>query len=385
MKLYISAFLLCLLQCYVCQRDKPNVVIGYSKRATYQIPQGDDAYPQIQQALDNLNKGSGGTLRIEGGLYILSSNIDVGSNTAIIGAGINETILKLVDKAKPWWVPGTTLRRSGFIHSEDTVNMFLANLTLDGNKLNQNTDNYSVYGRFGVYTETCNNVVIDRVGVINFQGYGFDPHGVKKPKQWSNGLKIYNSYAANNDWDGFTIDQSTNVILQNNKAFNNGRHGFNIVTGTYNLVLYNNIAYDNGFYYYLGNPGCGVAIQNNLNYNTRNISVINNIFENNYDAGICVRDVSQIILKDNMIVNKNYTSTSSSLCITVENSSNVISENNQCSDKLTVQFSEVPVENVSNITNIISQIISRGNTSSSVKTIPTLLLIYTVALMIILI
>ena len=340
---------LCLLQCILCQFDKANIVIGYSDKATSKIQQEGDAHQQIQESLDNLKQAGGGTLRIEAGTYILSSNIEVWSNTAIIGAGINDTILKLVDRAKPWWIPGTKTRKAGFINSEDTVNLYFANFTIDGNKKNQNTDEYSVYGRFGVYTETCNNVVIDRMGVINFQGYGFDPHGVKQPKQWSDGLKIYNSYAAYNDWDGFTIDQSTNVLLQNNKAYGNGRHGFNIVTGTYNLIMYNNIAFDNGFYYYLGNPGCGLAIQNNLNYNTRNISVVNNIFQNNYDAGICLRDVSQILLKGNTIVNKNYTNTRPQLCIKLDNSMNVVSENNICANKLSVSFKEVPKTNTSHM------------------------------------
>ena len=373
--------LLCLSQYINCQTDKPTIVIGYSDKATYKVQQGRDAYSQIQQGLDNLNKVGGGTLQIEGGTYVLSSNIQIGSNTAIIGAGINTTILKLVDRAKPWWNPETGIRKAGFIYSEDTINLYFANFTIDGNKENQNTDEISIYGRFGVYTETVNNVVINGMGVINFQGYGFDPHGVKEPKQWSDGLRIYNSYAANNDWDGFTIDQSTNVLLQNNKAYNNGRHGFNIVTGTYNLVLYNNIAYDNGFYYYMGNPGCGVAIQNNLNYNTRNISVTKNIFKNNYDAGICLRDVSQIILKDNTIVNNNYTNTTQHLCISIDNSNSITLENNVCSDKLNVSFHEVPlIDNVP----IKIPVFSRGNTSASIKNAPGFLLIFTVVLVIIL-
>lgn len=382
MKHYIHiVILLYLFQCVYCKTDKVKIIIGYSDNATHKIQQGNDAYWQIQQALDEINQSGGGTLQIETGTYVLSSNIEIGSNTVMIGAGINETILKLVDRAKPWWIPETGYRKAGFINSEDTVNLYFANFTLDGNKANQNTDELSIYGRFGVYTETVNNVEIDGLGVINFQGYGFDPHGVKEPKQWSYGLKIVNSYAANNDWDGFTIDQTTNVLLQNNKAYNNGRHGFNIVTGTYNLILYNNIAYDNGFYYYMGNPGCGVAVQNNLNYNTRDISIIQNIFKNNYDAGICLRDVSQIIVKENTIVNNNYTKTTKQLCINIDNSIDVISENNKCSDKLDISFNEVPL--INNTQSALHVLLKR-NRNTSIKNAPGMLLMLTAVVIIML-
>jgi parallel beta-helix repeat protein len=348
----IGGLVLCLLLSVSSQPigDKEEVVIGYSDKATIIVQKGTDVHQQVQQSLDSFAISGGGTLRFEEGLYLLSSNLEVGSNTAIIGTGINDTILKLVDKAKPWWIPEIPLRKAGFINSEATNNLYFANFTLDGNKDNQNTDEFSVYGRFGLYTEIVDNVICDGIGIINFQGYGFDPHGIKEPKQWSIGLKIMNSYAANNDWDGFTIDQTTSVLLQNNKAYNNGRHGFNIVTGSYNMELYNNIAYNNGFYYYLGDLGCGLAIQNNLDYNTRNISVVNNIFQDNADSGICLRDVSDIKLVDNVIANVNYTDANPRQCIETFNSINVVLKNNKCSNKLSVPIFKVPMTSGSGIT-----------------------------------
>lgn len=322
-----------------------EIIIGYSDKATHIIQQGANAYQQIQQSLDDIRMNGGGVLRIEPGLYILSSYIEVGSNTVIIGSGMNETVLKLMDFADPWWIPNTGFRRSGFIRSTQTSNLFFANFTIDGNKQNQNTDKYSSYGRYGFFTEASDNVTVDGMGVINFQGYGFDPHGIKETKRWSIGLTIINSYSANNDWDGFTIDQSTNVFLANNVAHNNGRHGYNIVTGSYNVLIYNNIAMDNGFYYYHGNPGCGIAIQNNLDYGTRNISVIQNIFQNNDDAGICIRDVSDILLENNTIANVNYTNSNESmnLCVKITNSINVITVNNVCNDTVFAPFVKKPI------------------------------------------
>lgn len=320
-----------------------DITIGYSNSATRIIKLGMDAYQEIQQSLDDIRINGGGILRFEEGIYVLSSYIEVGSNTAIIGAGINNTILRLMDWANPWWIPNTGNKKSGFIRSVRTQNLYFANITIDGNKNNQHTDKYSLYGRYGFFTEAVDNVTIDSMGVINFQGYGFDPHGIKETMTWSKGLTIINSHSYNNGWDGFTIDQTTDVILENNVAYNNGRHGFNIVTGSFNVVMNNNIAYENGFYYYDGSPGCGVAIQNNLNFGTKNISVINNIFENNDDAGICVKDVANIVIENNTIANVNYTNSRINLCVKVANSINVITTNNICNDKLFMPFTKKPI------------------------------------------
>jgi Right handed beta helix region len=327
------------------KQTAPNleIIIGYSNTATHVITQGANAYQDIQQSLDDIRINGGGTLRFEAGTYLLSSYIEVGSNTAIVGAGINETVLMLMDKAAPFWIPNTGHKKSGFIRSVRTENIFFTNFTIDGNKNNQDSDKYSVYGRYGVFTEACNNVRVDTMAVMNFQGYGFDPHGVKETMTWSNGLTIINSYSYNNGWDGYTIDQSANVYLENNVAYNNGRHGFNIVTGSYNVTVVNNVAYDNGFYYYHGNPGCGLAVQNNLNYGTKNILVSNNIFENNDDAGICVKDITDIVLENNTIANVNYTNTSINLCMKISNSINVVTKNNICNNTLYVPLVNKPI------------------------------------------
>jgi parallel beta-helix repeat protein len=320
-----------------------DITIGYSNKATRMLQQGVDAYEIVQQSLDDIKFNGGGILRFEAGIYILSSYVEVGSNTAIIGAGINDTVLQLMSWANPWWIPNTGNKKSGFIRSVRTQNLYFANITIDGNKKNQHTDKYSTYGRYGFFTEAVDNVTIDGMGVINFQGYGFDPHGIKETMTWSRGLTIKNSYSYNNDWDGYTIDQSSDVLLENNVAYGNGRHGFNIVTGSYNVMMKNNIAYDNGFYYYQGTPGCGVAIQNNLNFGTKNISVINSIFENNDDAGICIKDVADIIVENNTIANVNYTKSNVNLCVKIANSVNVISNNNVCNNALFVQFDKKPI------------------------------------------
>ena len=302
-----------------------TIIVGYSPKATLKAIPGRDSYYVFQQAFDEIRANGRGRIIIEEGEFILSSFLEVGNNVTVIGAGLNKTILKLQDFARPWWVPGTGTRRSGFLRSVYCENLYFYNLTIDGNKHNQNTDKYSIYGRFGFFTEVCNNVHIDGMGIINFQGYGFDPHGVKKPKQWSVNLTIINSYAGGNDWDGYTIDQSANVLLRNNVAYNNGRHGYNIVTGTYNITIENNSAYGNGFYYYAGNPGCGIAVQNNLQFGTHTVIVRNNTFVHSEDAGICMADIKNVAVVNNVIVRNNTV-----VCMKIRQIVNGTFENNIC-------------------------------------------------------
>jgi len=283
-----------------------TIVVGYSSEASVRVRVGTDAYPIIQEALDEIAANGVGKIIFEAGIYSLSSYIQVSSNTTIEGAGISDTVLRLQDFASPWWIPNTGNKRSGFLRATSNCdNLVFRGFTLDGNKANQNTDTWSKYGRYGLFTEACHNVLVDSVEIRDFQGYGFDPHGVKVPAQWSIGLTIVNSIASNNDWDGFTIDQSANVLLKNNTAYSNGRHGFNIVTGTYDILLENNTATDNGYYYYLAPKGCGIAVQNNLNFMTRNVLVTRNYAINNSDSGICVNDVQNITIKDNIVMRSN--------------------------------------------------------------------------------
>lgn len=278
-----------------------TIVIGYSDQATLKITESTDTHATFQHALDTLKIRGGGTLRIEAGIYMLASFIDVGENTSMIGAGMNSTLLRLVDNAAPWWIEGTGFKRSGFIRAFSQNNLVFAHFTVDGNRVNQKNDTYSSYGRYGFYTEACDNVTVDSLAVINFQGYGFDPHGSKDTGRYSHNLTIVNSYSANNAWDGFTIDQSIEVLLRNNTSVGNGRHGYNIVTGTKNITLLNNTASGNGFWYHTGSRGCGMMIQNNLDYDTRGVTVIGNTIINSNDAGVCMNEVDDLVVTNNYI------------------------------------------------------------------------------------
>jgi Right handed beta helix region len=288
-------FLFVFLLLGTCFADN-TVTLGTSTNAKY-IVNSTDASATIQQALNDIDRMGGGTLMIEPGMYMMGKSIVVGNNTAIIGAGMDKTILKLVDKAKPW-SDGKNMA-AGFVRTILTHNFYMSDLTLDGNKKKQKTDELSLYGRYGIYTAGCVNATFDRVRVTNFQGYGFDPHGQDK-KIYGVTLTITNCLADNNDWDGYTLDQSYYLMIVNNTARNNGRHGFNIVTGTKFTHLQDNFAYDNG-YYYKGGRGCGIMIQNNMQFGTGNAVFNHNLLSNSSKAGICLNDVYNVTITNNAI------------------------------------------------------------------------------------
>ncbi len=97
--------------------------------------------------------------------------------------------------------------KSGTLRGEGAINTTFTDMTWDGNRANQPSTpgSLEVYGKFGFYCEACNDTVVQRVGMINFPGYGFDPHGVGGVAIYSNRLTITDCYAANNGWDGTFI------------------------------------------------------------------------------------------------------------------------------------------------------------------------------------
>lgn len=248
-----------------------------------------DASGDIQNALNKISKDKGGTLYLGKGTYNVSSNLVMFSNTRIIGDGMDTTKIRLNNYALPFVKNGSRkagLIRGTFQNSYGCDNIVIANLTLDGNKENQYHDEESKYGRFGVFTEACVNVTFDGLKIHSMQGYGFYPHGAK-PSDYAYNLRIINSVSYNNDWDGFTLDQTIGVYVKNCTAYSNGRHGFNVVTGTNQAIITNVTAYDNGYYYYKTDPGCGIAMQDNMQFGTTNLTIFNALLSGDNKSGFC--------------------------------------------------------------------------------------------------
>ncbi|MFO1242920.1 MAG: glycosyl hydrolase family 28-related protein [Rickettsiales bacterium] len=235
----------------------------------------------IQDAIDAAYNAGGGDVYIPTGTYILTGNpsdksdgcIVVKSNVNIYGDGMGETILKVKDG---WSGSITGVIRSPF--NEETHDYSVKNLTIDGNRDSTTGKIDGFYtGVLPGDTRKDTNVMIDKVEIKDCSGYGFDPH------EQTHFLTIKNSVSHGNGLDGFVADYIVNGVYENNIAYNNDRHGFNITTSTHDFVLKDNVAYGNG--------SAGVTIQRgseNIAF-PKDISIQGGEYYNNTKEGILLR------------------------------------------------------------------------------------------------
>jgi len=198
-----------------------------------------DDTAEIQAAIDAAHAAGGGTVYVPAGTYIVSGTSDKSdgairllSNVTLQGAGMGETTLKVRDD-NPYAITGIV--RTPF--DEVTHDVALYDITLDGNRAN---NAYKIDGFYtGVRPEDPRqdyNITVERVEIMNCSGYGFDPH-----EQTVN-LRIADSVAHHNGLDGFVADFLIDSVYENNVAYANDRHGFNVTTSTDGLLLLNNTA-----------------------------------------------------------------------------------------------------------------------------------------------
>jgi parallel beta-helix repeat protein len=293
----------------------PTLSFDYICNGTF-----DDAV--INTAISNLAPASSTipkrTISLTPGTFHMNGPIFITGDLIFKGAGRETTILRLIDAALPF-------EKAGFFRAFYVNNFEIRDLTADGNKQNQLPGDEYHYGRFGTYYEACNYTITDNIRMTNWAGYGFDPHGTGETTIFGTDMTVSNCISDNNDWDGYTIDKNLRAYVRNNAAYNNGRHGINIVTGTNDCEVSGNNVYDNGYYYYTGARGNGIVVQNNQEYGTHNVQIFSNTVTNNRGRGILLDDVKDITVRDNTI-------SSVSACILVQNTNGTILARNQCAD-----------------------------------------------------
>ncbi|MHC8294133.1 M10 family metallopeptidase C-terminal domain-containing protein [Pseudomonas sp. LB3P58] len=204
----------------------------------------------IQRAIDAAAAAGGGQVYVPTGTYIVSGGEEpsdgclmLKSNVYLYGDGMGKTTVKVAD--------GSDTKITGVIRSaygEETHDFGVSNLTIDGNR---DHTTGKIDGWFNGYIPGVeghdSNVTLDSVEIKDCSGYGFDPH-----EQTVN-MVIKNSVSHGNGLDGFVADFLSDSTFENNVAYDNDRHGFNVVTSTHDFTLTNNVAYNNG--------GNGIVVQ----------------------------------------------------------------------------------------------------------------------------
>lgn len=275
-----------------------SVTYSYAGGPTVTIQIDESATPQtqtaaIQGALDAVADHAGATVTLSAGTFTVIGTgtaadgcLRVGSDTTFQGAGMGETVVKLADGAGA--TTGIVRTDSGQTLADGSIktteNVLIRDMTIDGNAANTtgNVDGFYC----GPKPDTAaadTNIMLDGVEVTGVSRYGFDPH------EQTVGLTITNCVAHDNGVDGFTIDFCSDVTLTNNDAYGNGRHGFNIVTGSSDVTMAGNDAWGNG--------GSGIAVQtgdNEVRSFTSGITITGGSVHDNGRYGIEARQANDI-------------------------------------------------------------------------------------------
>jgi parallel beta-helix repeat protein len=146
---------------------------------------------------------------------------------------------------------------TGIIRSEydgDCDNITLEGLTLDGNRDNSSghiigffngtvagegfNDNGDASDIEGI--KSVDNFVALNVDIANTSSYAWDPHELGVNAQF------INCVGRNAGLDGMALDRQVNAVITNFIAFDNDRHGLNIVTGSWNVTVTGLQSYNNG-------------------------------------------------------------------------------------------------------------------------------------------
>lgn len=258
----------------------------------------------IRATIAAVNAAGGGSVYVPAGTYIVTQELHLISNTQFYGDGIGATVITIPD--------GLNRNVIGIIRMPDSEitpivsNVIVRDLTIDGNRLNQSDGE-----QFGFYCGAKHprrhfQITAWRVEVRNCKGYGFDPH------EWTERLYFIECISHDDETDGFTLDGIVDGVIRGCIAYNNDRHGFNIITNSNNLVIGQCIAHNNGVNgFTIQNGSFGIQITTSLTYANESdgiycAGVNDNIITNNQIAlnrrnGIRIRGCARTTITGNRL------------------------------------------------------------------------------------
>ena len=194
------------------------------------------------------------------------------NNSVLAGCGIGVTTIQLAPGSAG--VTGVVRTPSGVQNSKITFQDF----TIDGNKANQ-TGSPTIIGFYcGVTpdsTQTDTDIACLHVEAMNCTDYGFDP------QERSTRTLFIGCVSHDNLVDGFTFGANYDGTIVGCVSYNNGGHGFNLVTASNRMHLSSNEAY--------GNTGNGFTLQQGA----KNCVLAGNLSYSNSGDGILINGVPQ--------------------------------------------------------------------------------------------
>lgn len=297
----------------------------------------------IQSTVNAAVAAGGGAVYVPAGIYLVSASIEMFSHTTLYGDGMGATILKVRDQVgvDVIGVVRTQIARS----TVALTNVRVSDLTLDGNRANQSSG--LQFGFFaGVKADVRppdEDIVCWRVEAHSFQGYGFDPH------ELTNRLFMIECVSHDNVRDGFAVDGIINGVVRGCIAFNNIRHGFNVITSSRNIILDQNIAYENN--------SNGFTIQNG----SSDIQITSSIAHHNKGDGIYCIGVNDNFISNNQAVENAENGIRLRGCARITISGNRIRDNSQSAHN---SFNEIVIDDDGSIPSVDCAIMSNHVTSS---------------------
>jgi len=142
------------------QSFDPAINIAYCKQHTIRIAYNSgtkDYSGAINAAFEALSARTppGGTVKLDAGTYALNKQLTLGSYSCLIGASMNDTIIRMKNNSPRF-------KQAGIIRSMHTKHITVKDLTIDGNRKGHKETNlaYGGYGRYGLFTELTNYLYI---------------------------------------------------------------------------------------------------------------------------------------------------------------------------------------------------------------------------------
>lgn len=282
---------------------KTEVLIGEHTNATYYTKQNTDIQDLLYSALANGESD----IRIASGTYFMSKTIRLMSNVNIRGtrntSQTSQTSFTNGELLTSLKVNSTQLLGLALFVTVNVTNVTISDLVIDGYNMHLNKSGEVN----GIALVDSSNVMLNQLNITNFR------NGVFLNKTMM--ITIDHCAIFRNDYDGALVRRSHGVFVSYGYTRLNGRNGFNIASNSSNVTITNSDIRRNK-----DSASCGVTILTG-----NNVEIINNNLTLTNQSGVCMRDASNVIVANNVIISVNDRS-----CIKMQRVANTQFINNKC-------------------------------------------------------